>query len=444
MILTDGQAKGLARIREVMALPFHQRKHLVICGPAGTGKTFLLKQVLDMFKDKQIAFCAPTHQAKTVLADMVGADAHTIHALMKIHPETYEDTIDFKQSDVPELDSLDILVVDEVSMKDGLLFDITMRTVPSRCLIIGMGDPYQIQPVKNDPGIISPIFFDERFERIILTEIVRQSQDNPIIQVATQIRKTGCNIFACNNGDPDVGVYQHANLNSFMKEYFNRVKTPEDLLKHKMMAYTNEVVDTFNGLIRQKVYNTTEPVVEGELLVMQEPVYHSLEFEGKKITELKFHNGETVKVLEIVGGRERSMEFTLPHCSHLDPVTVRFYTLKMESITEGVVYNIDVIYDSNSASDLSYYLHCAASQYRRIKNTKPVGEMKRAWRQFWALKEKFKDTKGAAVCTFHKSQGSTYESAFIITSKLNLADRRIRKQLEYVGVTRAKNRVDFI
>lgn len=444
MILTDGQSSGLYKVRNVLSTPWHERKHQVICGPAGTGKTFLLRQVLDLVKDMQIAFCAPTHQAKSVLSEMVGREAHTIHALMKIHPETYEDTFDFKQSDTPDLESLDVLVIDEVSMLDGLIFDIIMRTIPSKCLIIGMGDPYQIQPVKNDPGNISPIFFDERFERIMLTEIVRQSADNPIIQVATAIRKTGCHVYDCHGDDPEVGIYQHSNLNTFMKKYFEVVKTPEDMLKHKMMSYTNNVVDTFNGLIRQRVYDTTEPVVVGEYLVMQEPVYQVIEFDGKKITELKFHNGETVKVLEIVGGQESVGRLHLPHCPHLDPIHIKYYTLKLQSVTEQTIYNIDVIYDSESESDLSFYLHCVAGHYRKQKAKLSSGEMKAAWRKFWALKERFKDVKGAAVCTFHKSQGSTYESAFIITSKLHLADPKIQKQLEYVAVTRAKNRVDFI
>ena len=445
MSLTNGQSAGLDRIRVVMSTPWHQRKHIIICGPAGTGKTYLLRQVLDLVgPNAHIAFCAPTHQAKQVLADMIGEEAHTIHSLMKIHPETYEDAFDFKQSGAPELDTLDYLVIDEASMKDGMLFDITMRTIPSKCLIIALGDPYQIQPVKNDPGIISPIFFDDRFERILLTEIVRQSENNPIIKVATNIRKTGCSIYECRGDDPSTGVYQHHNLNTFMKEYFSRVKVPEDMLKHKMMAYTNADVDTFNGLIRQRVYNTTDPVIVGEYLVMQEPVYQTLEFEGKKMTEIKFHNGETVKVLDIIGGQQTMGSFELPFVPHLDKLQVKYYTLKLESVSEGTVYNIDVIYDSESASDLSFYLHCVATHYKKIKNTKSQSDMKKAWRQFWTLKERFKDVKGAAVCTFHKSQGSTFETAFIITNKLGLADRRIRKQLEYVGVTRAKNRVDFI
>lgn len=445
MILTEGQSKGLDRLRVVMSTPWNQRKHVVICGAAGVGKTYLLKQFLDTVgPNANVAFCAPTHQAKSVMAEMIGQQAHTIHALMKIHPETYEDAFDFKQSDVPDLGTLDYLVIDEVSMMDGLLFDITLRTLPSKCLIVGLGDPYQIQPVKNDPGIISPIFFDDRFERIILNEVVRQSADNPIIKVATEIRKNGSQIFECRGEDQSVGVYKHSNINTFMAEYFKRVQVPEDMLKHKIMAYTNNDVDSFNGLIRQRVYNTTDPIVEGEYLVMQEPVYQKIEFDGKMMTEIKFHNGETVKVLSIVGGGQTVGSFSLPYVPHLERLEVKYYTLKLESIVEGTVYDVDVIFDSESASDLSYYLHCVAGHYKKIKSTKTIGEMKKAWRQFWELKERFKDVKGAAACTFHKSQGSTFESAFIITNKLNLADRRIRKQLEYVGVTRAKNRVDFI
>lgn len=435
--LTECQRNGLLKVKM-------SKKHIVICGAAGTGKTFLLKRLLDTIgSEKNIVYCAPTHQAKQVLAETVGVDAFTIHSLLKIHPETYEDQMDFGQSGSPELEEVDVLVLDEASMLDRELFEIMMNSIPRKCLIIALGDPYQIQPVRNAPGIISPIFFDDRFERVILKEIVRQSEGNPIIQVATAIRKEGASIHQM-IGDNGEGVFKHDNLSSFMKEYFSVVKTPEDTLTCKILSYTNGVVDDFNGLIRKRLYNTEEPVVQGEYLVMQEPVYHKMEHKGISISEIKFHNGQTVKVREIFDGKELQDVFSLPEVPHLDPVTVKFYRLICESIDDDVVYPIDVIYDEESASDLSYYLHCAAVHYKKIRPSIPAFKMKSHWREFWKIKERFKEVKGSAACTFHKSQGSTFNRAFIITAKLDLADPKIRRQLEYVGTTRARFRVDFV
>lgn len=437
--LTPCQQNGLFKIQM-------SSKHIVICGPAGTGKTFLLRCLLDAIgPNKSIAYCAPTHQAKQVLAESVQEEAYTIHSILKIHPETYEDEVSFKQSEVPDLNDLDILVVDEVSMLDGHLFSIMLKSIPMKCRIIGLGDPYQIQPVKNEPGIISPIFMDERFDRVILSEIVRQSKGNPIIEVATDIRKNGVSVYEYKSDEPGIGVFKHSTLKTFMKKYFEHVKCAEDMLKYKIMAYTNDDVDKFNGLIRQHIYKTNCVVIEGEYIIPQEPISQVLEHKGLKFTEMKFHNGETTRVKSIKQNGEILKTFSLPDLPHLDPIKIKYYNIVLESLDGNVTHPVNVIFDEESTSDLSEYLHYAAINYKRMARCgESQYKMKKRWNAFWELRNMFKDVKGAAACTFHKSQGSTFEGAFIYTGKLQLADPKIRRQLEYVGVTRAKKFVDFI
>lgn len=421
------------------------QKHIVICGPAGTGKTFLLRHILDALgQSKQVAYCAPTHAAKQVLSDSAGVAACTIHALFKIHPETYEDEVKFDQSGVPDLSEIDYLVIDEVSMLDGQLFDIVMRSIPVGCRIIGMGDPYQLQPVKNEPGIISPIFFDPRFDRVILQEIVRQSKGNPIIEVATAIRKTGCHTFAASGEEEGVGVFQHHTLSAFMSTYFAHVKKPEDMLSYKILAYANDDVDKFNGLIRQRIYNTKEPVVEGEYLIPQAPVYQELQYKGMMMKELKFHNGETTQVVRIKGNSELKETITLPGLK-LDPLKIKYYNVVLKSVAEKIEYPVDIIFDEQSEADISEYLHYAALNYKRMARTgTSKNKMREYWGAFWDLKNRFTPVKGAAACTYHKSQGSTFTGVWMYTGKLFLADPKIRKQLEYVGNTRARKFVHFL
>lgn len=435
--LTDCQSGGLLRISLT-------NKHIVICGAAGTGKTFLLRKLLDTLgENKRIVYCAPTHQAKQVLAESVSTDCHTIHAVLKIHPETYEDEVKFDQSGVPDLSEVDVLVIDEASMLDGHIFSILMNTIPASCRIIGLGDPYQCQPVKNEPGIISPIFFDPRFERVILNEIVRQSKGNPIIEVATAIRKTGCDIFACNDGK-DQGVFKHTTLGSFMAKYFEYVKTPEDMLRYRILSYTNDSVNKFNGLVRQRVYNTIEPVVTGEYLILQQPLYRELKYQGMEIKELVFHNGQTVQVELIKGNTSLKESIELPGLPHLDPITINYYQLVIQCLERKDRMPIDVIFDESSIGEIECYLHYAAINYKRMARTGTSrSKMRTYWEAFWELKNRFINIKGAAASTFHKAQGSTFDGVFIHNA-LGYVDEKIARQLKYVGTTRARYFVHFI
>ncbi|MGL4523062.1 MAG: ATP-dependent DNA helicase [Bacilli bacterium] len=441
--LTECQKSGLFRL----TMTHH---NFIICGAAGTGKTTLLRQLLSAFPDKRIIYCAPTHAAKEVIQETLNVDAHTIHSILRISADTYEDQVVFDQTGIPDLSEVDILVLDEASMVDGQLFQIMVNTVPPSCRIFGLGDPYQLQPVKNDPGIISPIFFSDQFERIILKEIVRQGKDSPIIQVSTHVRKEGGIPYHFVKNEEE-GVFKHNSLSDLMRTYWKYVKVPEDMLKYKIIAYTNKTVDKLNDIIRQRIYNTTEPFIRGEYLVMQQPVSRELRSKGMKITEPVFHNGETVQIVQDNQCNTSSIEkiietFRLPEYDGLDPIHVEYYKIYLRNKKGDQTYPINVIVDESSRAELDTYLHYTAMHYKRMSRTGASKyKMRDMWSKFWDLKNKFTDVKGAAACTFHKSQGSTYDGVFILRSGLDeYCDEKIRRQLDYVGLTRARYFAHFL
>lgn len=74
----------------------------------------------------------------------------------------------------------DLLVVDEVSMvNEEMADDILSFEVP----VLVLGDPAQLPPVKGGG------YFTERKPDLLLTEIHRQARDNPIIDMATRVRR---------------------------------------------------------------------------------------------------------------------------------------------------------------------------------------------------------------------------------------------------------------
>lgn len=401
----------------------HGEGNLTISGPAGSGKTFLMKSILASLKNKHktVAMVAPTHQAKNVLHKMTGEDVSTIHSLLKIHPDTYEDQKHFKQAgDVDGLDEIDVLVVEEASMIDNELYDIMGKTMPRKCRILGVGDKFQLQPVKHEPGVISPMF--TRFKTYEMHEVVRQAKDNPLIQVATEVRNGE---WLRTNWSKELkqGVLRVPNVNKMLDTYLGKVKSAEDLLDYRILAYTNDCVDTFNGIIREHVYNTDEPFIAGEYLVTQMPVMQS----NGKYPVCVIDNGEVVKVIDV---RQITVDGSLPKVEN-ESFDVAVLTVEKD---DGGLYEFNVLWDDVQKERFQRYLMVAAGQYKSMR-----GNTKRYWRAFWGLKEMMIETKSLGASTVHKSQGTTVKGVCIYTQDMGYAEPEIVQQLAYVALTRPTN-----
>lgn len=394
--------------------------HMTISGPAGSGKTFLMKSILEALESKgqNVVMVTPTHQAKNVLHKATGKEVTTIHSLLKIHPDTYEDQKHFTQSgEVEGLDEIDVLVVEEASMVDDELFGITGRTMPRKCRILAVGDKYQLQPVKHDPGVISPFF--TKFSTFEMNEVVRQAKDNPLIQVATEVRN-GQWLRSNWSKERRQGVLHVPNVSKMLDTYLSKVNSPEDLLDYRILAYTNDCVDTFNGIIREHVYNTTEPFIPGEYLVTQMPVMVS----NGKYPVCVIENGEVVKILDV---RQKTIDGMLPKVDN-ESFDVAVLTVEKE---DGNVYEFHVLWDDLQKERFARYLSVAAGTYKSIR-----GNTKRYWRAFWGLKEQMIETKSLGASTVHKSQGTTVKGVCLYTQDMGYAEPEILQQLVYVGLTR--------
>ena len=148
-------------------------------GYAGTGKTTLARHIADGV-DGEVKFAAFTGKAAMMLRSKGCNDANTIHSLI-YRSKTEDDTGDpsftiNRQSDVK---NCDLVVIDECSMVDAELGkDLMSFGVP----VLVLGDPAQLPPVKGGG------FFTEHEPDVMLTEVHRQAQDNPIIRLSMQIR----------------------------------------------------------------------------------------------------------------------------------------------------------------------------------------------------------------------------------------------------------------
>ncbi|AUR85898.1 AAA+ ATPase domain protein [Vibrio phage 1.081.O._10N.286.52.C2] len=410
---------GLTNCQEGALNAFMESEgNMTISGPAGSGKTYLMKSILEALKYENVAMVAPTHQAKNVLHKMTGCEVSTIHSLLKIHPDTYEDQKHFKQAgEVEGLEDIDVLIVEEASMIDDEIYKIMGDTMPRKCRILGVGDKYQLQPVKHDPGVISPMF--TRFDCFEMTEVVRQAKDNPLIQVATEVREGGW-LRSNWSKERKQGVLRVPSVTKMLDTYLSKIKTPEDLMDYRILAYTNDCVDTFNGIIREHIYKTSDPFHVGEYVVTQAPVMVS----GGKFPVCVIDNGEVVKILNI---RQETVSGGLPVVDD-EVFDVAVLTIEKDC---GSVFEFTVLWDDLQKERFARYLSIAAGTYKSTR-----GNTKRYWRAFWALKEQMIETKSLGASTIHKSQGSTVKGVCIYTPDMGYADPELVQQLAYVGLTR--------
>jgi len=130
------------------------RENIFVTGRAGTGKSTLLNH-LSWNTSKQVVICAPTGVAA------LNVGGQTIHSLFRLPIGVIAD---HQIDQVPELrkllNTIDTLVIDEVSMVNADLLDAIDRSLrqarqrPREAFggvqVVLFGDPYQLAPVPGD------------------------------------------------------------------------------------------------------------------------------------------------------------------------------------------------------------------------------------------------------------------------------------------------------
>ena len=175
------------------------RKVLVITGGPGTGKTTLINAVVEILekKSRKILLAAPTGRAARRLGDLTGRGARTIHRMLEFSPRTAT----FERNPARPLDA-DVLVLDEVSMVDIVLFHHVLKALPSHCQLILVGDVDQLPSV--GPGnVLRDLIQSRAVDVVRLTKIFRQARESLIITNAHRVNRGEMPVLAPPAGDAD-------------------------------------------------------------------------------------------------------------------------------------------------------------------------------------------------------------------------------------------------
>ena len=154
---------------------------VIITGGPGTGKTTIIKNVIDIYKThgKKVVLCAPTGRAAKRMTEMTGEEAKTLHRLLEIGKIEKDNEFTIMNYEVAPIDA-DVIIVDEASMVDIYLMNYLLNGIYQGTKLILVGDTDQLPSV--GPGsVLKDIINSERIKTIFLDEIFRQAAQSKII-----------------------------------------------------------------------------------------------------------------------------------------------------------------------------------------------------------------------------------------------------------------------
>ncbi len=217
--LTEGQRNLLESFEAFLD---GRDRVLLVRGPAGTGKTHMIREFLRLMRvrNRRFTLSAPTGRAAKVLADKTGHEASTVHRVIYNLDEVREhQDSDAEESEtfklyfdlrVPMEGDHHVLIVDEASMVSdvvengefvrfgsGRLLKDLVRHVnhdanDHRRKLVMVGDPYQLPPIGMN---LSPALDPECLRQhlgvdpvvVELAEVLRQAEGG-ILAHATRLR----------------------------------------------------------------------------------------------------------------------------------------------------------------------------------------------------------------------------------------------------------------
>jgi exodeoxyribonuclease-5 len=355
----------------------------------------------------------------------------TIHSVLGLQPiydvNTGEQRL--RQTGPVNLPPHALLVVDECSMVGRELYTPILQAVArAEAQVLFVGDPAQLPPVKETA---SPTF-TQTVHQVTLTQIVRQARDHPLLALATQLRETL-------DGTPfprvtthlvaglGVEVVEPAEFETALLAAFASPAYAQDPDHCRVLTWTNERSRHYNTRIRRHLLGPAADrylILPGERRVTCGPV-----IAGSVL--LPASTGVTVKACHLAVD-EFGVEVYRVHLVNLPGeqlVPSPAGWLTYQRLLSELVQTAQALQQEKVRAGVRY--------------AKPQDDRRRAaWRTFFHFKDRYADLRPPHAGTIHRSQGSTYDLAYLDLTDIgrNTKWYEIAKLL-YVGLTRPRHRV---
>lgn len=159
---------------------------MILTGGPGTGKTTTLNAIISLFEQQgeKVFICAPTGKAAKRISEITGYDAKTIHRMLDIQPSDGT-KFAFVHDESNPLEC-DVVIIDEMSMVDVLLFEALLHALPLNCKLVMVGDSDQL-PSVGAGNLLKDLIESNTVSVVKLTEIFRQAEKSCIVTNAHKI-----------------------------------------------------------------------------------------------------------------------------------------------------------------------------------------------------------------------------------------------------------------
>ena len=436
----------------------------VLKGWAGTGKTYcvsvLVRYVLEVIHPThnwyRIAVTGPTNKSVRVIKKTSGlknprVSFQTIHKMLGLTERiTKEGVQEFvNQGDFqPKIKTVKLLIIDEVSMLNDDLFQEVLK-YRDRIKIICMGDPAQIPPVGR-PDCIP--FREElaagyRIKTLSLKQIMRQKKDNAIIESSVAIRselgraknpvepitklnEKGEGIEFLNLNIPEI----RKGFSEILRRYFVTDEFKKDSEYAKIIAWRNKTVATMNDVIRKVIYG--DEALESKILVGEKLIANNPIIQGESIV-LNTNDEFSVDSFTIDSDDLRYKTSDHPDAEPF-PITLKYYETVVSYLDdedETVRVNIQILHE-DSEEDFK-----KLANLLKLRAIEKKGKDK-SWLVYYNFLRKYADVNFAYAISCHKSQGSTYNTTFVLEDDIDMNWEIVeRNRIKYTAYTRSSRKL---
>lgn len=392
MILTRKQEEGLK-----IAVQRHRanEKYTVISGYAGSGKSTLVRFIIDALdvEEDKVCYCAFTGKAAEILRKKGNKNVCTLHKLLFEHiPRAAGGFIRVPKTNIP----YDIVVVDEVSMAPKTLMDLLFS---HNVYVICLGDPGQLPPIdKNEDNMLL------NCPHIFLDEIMRQAQESEIIQLTMKIRN-GESIDYYNG--KEVKIIPYSQLNTGVLRWGDQILTA-----------TNVKRQAINSQMRQLLNYPNHPV-DGDKMICLRNYWEDFSVNGNPLI-----NG-TIGVLKNSFQTWREIpRFVKSNIRKFDVLTSDLIIPDADDMYDLVDMDQKMILTSEKCCDwkLSYRLGKLRPKYGDIVP---------------------KEFAYAYAITTHKSQGSEWSKVVVLEENFPF-DKKEHTRWLYTACTRSSEKLVLV
>ncbi len=358
----------------------------ILTGGPGTGKTTTLNAIIKILKTKDlsIALAAPTGRAAKRMSELTGCEAKTIHRLLEVEWNE-SDTHVFARNEKNPL-PYDVVIIDEMSMVDIILFEALLRAIRLGTRIIMVGDSDQL-PSVGAGNVLADIIASKTVPVVALTKVFRQAMESLIVANAHRII-----------------AGEEPELSSKTSDFF--------MLQNYKAASAAELVVDLVAKRLPNAYNF-EPFTDIQVLC------------PSKMMELG-----SINLNNLLQDRLN------PTKKKQNKITFKNFELREGDKVMQIKNNYDIMWTSDSGEEGSGVFNGDIGILETVDTKNSLLKIRFDDKVAIYYSENVNELELAYAMTIHKSQGSEFDCAIIPV--LDAPSKLLYRNLLYTAVTRAK------